>query len=437
MKGNKQQTTAYIIILIVMLSSYIHAADYWKAPFDTTDSNIESIDSVLSLDDILNLVAAQNSMFKSYFYKIQSAKNNLEQVGLRPNPELGIEIEEFGWDALGFKESELTVSIAQEFDFFGQRNARKKVGRAQIDATEINVKLAVFELYLETKKRFFTLAHAQQKVMLAQKSVELAKEIVESINLRREKGAALQSELILAQLEEQRTQLTLDQAKQDVIVTEASLAYLLKRKSSGVRALVDTEFNFFELLERISLISDYVDSTREIILMKSELNILQAEKALVIAESRPMVTFSGGFKRFESNNSKSYLFGVSLPLPFFNRNQGTRKSIDAQQLSLEYNIEQSKIEAIANFKSRTLQLENQIERHAILDSMLLPTTDKAYRILQNAYEAGRVPFTQLLEAERALNDINFEHNDMLLLIQEQIIALESLTGVALHVTKEN
>ena len=97
---------------------------------------------------------------------------------------------------------------------------------------------------------------------------------------------------------------------------------------------------------------------------------------------------------------------------------------------------QRKIEAIANFKSRTIQLKNQIDRHNVLDSLLLPTTEKAYRTLQSAYNAGRVPFTQLLEAERALNDIYYEHNDMLLLIQEQIIALESLTGVALHVTKE-
>ena len=78
-----------------------------------------------------------------------------------------------------------------------------------------------------------------------------------------------------------------------------------------------------------------------------------------------------------------------------------------------------------------------IEKHATLDSLLLPTADKAYRKLQEAYEAGRVPYTQLLEAERSLIYNSFEHNDMLLAIQEQIITLEQATGVVLRVDEEN
>ena len=104
---------------------------------------------------------------------------------------------------------------------------------------------------------------------------------------------------------------------------------------------------------------------------------------------------------------------------------------------LEYNIESTTIESNAIIKSNILQLKKSINTFNTIDSLLLPTAEKAYRTLQDAYEAGRVPFTQLLEAERALNDLNFEQNDILLTIQEQIIFLESLTGVALFVTKEN
>jgi len=69
--------------------------------------------------------------------------------------------------------------------------------------------------------------------------------------------------------------------------------------------------------------------------------------------------------------------------------------------------------------------------------LLLPTAEKAYRTLQQAYESGRLPFTHLLEAGRFLNDLNLEHNDLLLAIQEQMIALENLTGVVLSVSEEN
>ena len=65
-------------------------------------------------------------------------------------------------------------------------------------------------------------------------------------------------------------------------------------------------------------------------LTRSELEILGAEKDMVIKEARPAVTFSGGFKRLKIDQSKSLLFGVSLPIPIFNRNQGERQSLTAQ-----------------------------------------------------------------------------------------------------------
>ena len=437
MKGKIRISIAFILTVVLILSSNSQAMDSWQAPFDTIDANSESVDSILSLEDVLKLVAVENPAFRSFSFQLRAGAGNLKQAGLWANPELGAEFEEVGWDAPGFRESEFSISLAQEFEFFGQRGARKRVARAQIDATKLQVKLSAFDLYLETKRRFYTLAHVQQDVILSQRSVELAKEIVKNTNYRLDRGATLQSELLLARLEEQRAQLALDQAKQDVIATEVTLVSLWKGKTSGVKVSTETEPDFTHLLDRITLLLDHADSARDIIQLQSESKILQAEKSLAIAEARPAVTLSGGFKRFEADNSNSFLFGVSLPIPFFNRNQGTRVSIDAQLRSLEYDLERSRIESISNIQSRTIRLKKLIDRHTTVDSLLLPTAEKAYRTLQNAYEAGRVPFTQLLEAERALNDFNFELNDMLLTIQEQIIALESLTGVTLHITKEN
>lgn len=433
MKGKIYICLAFIQAVILILLVNAKATDLWQAPFDTTAANSESVNSILSLDDVLKLVSVENPAFRSFDFQLQAANSNLMQAGLWPNPELDTEFGEIGWDASGFKESEFTISLAQEFEFFGQRGARRNVAKSVVDATKLQIKMSAFDLYLETKQRFYAFAHAQQKVNLSQASVELAKEIVESINYRLDRGAALQSEHLLAQLEEQRALLTLDQAKQDVMALEATLVSLWKGKPSSVKVSTETEPDFTHLLDRITLLSNRIDSTRDIIRMQSELEIRRTEKTLAIAEARPTITLSGGFKRFEADNSKSFLFGVSLPIPIFNRNQGTTKSIYAQLRSLEYDIEQGRIEVISSIKSHTIRLENLIDRHAALDSLLLPTAEKAYRMLQNTYETGRVPYTQLLEAERVLNDLNFEHNDMLLEIQEQIIALESLTGVTLRI----
>jgi len=65
--------------------------------------------------------------------------------------------------------------------------------------------------------------------------------------------------------------------------------------------------------------------------------ILRAAQSLATVEARPTVTLSGGCKRLEVDNSNSFLFGVSFPLPFLNRNQGVQESLEAQSCS--YNLQ--------------------------------------------------------------------------------------------------
>lgn len=80
------------------------------------------------------------------------------------------------------------------------------------------------------------------------------------------------------------------------------------------------------------------------------------------------------------------------------------------------------------------QPERQLEHISCrtLDSLLLPTAEKAYQTIQKAYEAGRLPYTQLLEAERSLNDLRFENNDLLMEIHIEIMALEAISGAVLR-----
>ncbi len=412
-------------------------SESWSTPFDTAAAVADPAAGALSFSDALRLTAAKNPTLKSLAFERLAAQAELEQAGLWSNPELELEFEEFGWDAPGWGESEMTLAIAQEFEFFGQRGARKGLARAEIDATDWQARVTAFDLYLEVKGRFYELAHAQRRLELSRASVQLAEEVVTSIGFRTEKGAALQSDLLLAQLEGQRARLTLDEAQQQVAVAAAALAVLWGGEVSDLAVNAEEEPDFGALLRQVASFEQSLDSTREVARLHRSSDIVRAEQVLAAAEGRPTVTLSGGVKRLEEPNANSFLLGVSLPLPLFNRNQGTRDKLDARLRSLDFQIDRERLQSAAGIGSQTSLLRQLVRRHDALDSLLLPTAQDAFEQLRQAYEAGRLPYTQLLEARRILYELTLEHNDLLLAIHEQTISLESLAGVPLRIDKEN
>ena len=163
-----QRSLARVLPLAVLafVGGTAFAADgRFQPPFDSVSSVEDS--GLLVLDEVLSLVATANPTLRALGWRNEAARGRLLQAGLWPNPELDAEIEEFGWDAPGVKESEIAFSLAQEFEFFGQRGARKGVAQAEMGAIETQTRISAYDLYLETKHRFYTLFHAQDRLLLS------------------------------------------------------------------------------------------------------------------------------------------------------------------------------------------------------------------------------------------------------------------------------
>jgi cobalt-zinc-cadmium efflux system outer membrane protein len=432
MKG-KMYAPAIILAWLWMSSPVLGQEQaYWVTPFEGAAKTEVEVPSDLSLVKALNLVAERNPIMKSLGYRLESSRELVEQAGARLNPELETEIEDVGWDAPGLKESEISISLSQELELFGQPGARRKVASADLEVTHFKTRLVAFDLFLETRRRFYALAHAQEHYRLTTISVALADSIAGNISLRIEKGAALASELALAQLELQRVMLEQSEAEQELESARVSLASLWHGDGSGLNVTILPEPEPSVVLTRLPSIAAQIDSSRAVAMLTRQTLLLKAERDLAGIESRPGITFSGGYKRVEAYNSNSFIFGVALPLPLWDRNQGTRNSLSSELRALDAEMHQTRAETKKEIEIGILRLRQLFERHTVLDSVLLPTAEEAYRTLLEAYRAGRLLYTSLLEAERSLNELRFEHNDMLLSIQNQIIALEQITGVTLN-----
>lgn len=433
MKEQLHLSVFLILILLLALSGQISGTERWEAPF-FTDTLIGGDDSVLTLQTVLSLVATQNPILSSLVAMKKVVQSNIIQAGVKPNPELEAEIGGVSWDFPGFDESEIVVSFSQEFELFGQGGARKKVAEAEWQATEYKAKVIAFDLYLETVKRYNILVHAQEQYHLSNISIGLMKDIVITIQDRIDKGATLESELLLAELELQRTELARADISVDLKTARISLTSLWGGDYSGIRVIAPVEPDIERLFSQIPESMD--DSTRDFLALDYQRNQLNAERHLAAIETKPNLTLSGGYKHLAADKSNSLLFGVSLTLPFRNQNCGTMQSLNSEIQQVDFERQQVRLESSAAFATSVARLRQLKHHHIMLDNELLPTAEKVYQMIQNLYQSVRLPYTNLLEVNRALVELKFERNDIILSLREQIIELEKLVGIILQPNKD-
>lgn len=434
MKGQLNKLALLTLLLLVALAGTTSGSERWTAPFETgAAAGID--DSALTLRAALNLVAARNPLLPSLILRAEAARGRIVQAGVRPNPELVAAIEEVGWDAPGFNQSEFTVSVSQEFELFGRRDARKGLAEADWQATEFDARVAAFDLYLETKDRFYRLAHAQERSHLSDISIKLAEDVVETIRERIDKGAALQSELLLARLELQRARLASGEARLEIETAQVSLALMWGSGFAEVEVVAPVEPDFEAALSRIT--ASIADSSRTLLALDRHRERLNARRRLAIAEVKPTLTLSCGYKRLAADRTNTLVFGLALPLPFRNQNSGTLLSLDAEIRQIDLERKLARLEGTAAVASGLAHLRQLINRHTALDDELLPTVEEAHRTIQTLYQSGRLPYTNLLEANRSLVELRFEHNDILLALREQVIGLERTAGLILQTDEDS
>jgi cobalt-zinc-cadmium efflux system outer membrane protein len=125
-----------------------------------------------------------------------------------------------------------------------------------------------------------------------------------------------------------------------------------------------------------------------------------------------------GVRRFEGSNDQAFIVGVTIPLPFGNRNQGNIAAAEAQARAAQ--AQEAIVEADYRLEfERTLTLYRSAEtRVETLSRASLPQAEEALRLVEIGYRNGRFPLIEVLAAAEARDAI-----------RENLIQAEETRGV--------
>lgn len=331
----------------------------------------------------------------------EAARALVDQARLRPNPELSFEAENIaGTGAFsGLSATEYTLSVGQRIELGGKRSARIRSAQAEVAVADIRATLAVADLALNVRERYVAAVAAQARVELAQDVVQRSRELAriagELVKAGREPPLrSLRASATLAEAEAQ-----LEAAQAASLAARSALGALWGADS--VPPQVSTSFPGIDPPAALLASRDAL----ALRLASAEREAARADIARQWSLATPDPVVSAGVRRFAESDDQAFLVGVSIPLPFWNRNQGNvaaaqsrLRAATAREAVAQTEYEQQVTSARAEY----LAAET---REQTLSESSLPQAEEALRLVRIGYRAGRFPLIEVLSAAEARDGI--------------------------------
>ena len=127
----------------------------------------------VTLDEVLSRVLAAHPRVHVSAAGVAAREGAALQAGLRPNPEVSLEVEELG-AAGGGDALETTLALAQPVELGGKREKRQRAAFLEVELARWDQAAARQDLLAESRTAFFEALAAQERLVQARSLADLA-----------------------------------------------------------------------------------------------------------------------------------------------------------------------------------------------------------------------------------------------------------------------
>lgn len=327
----------------------------------------------------------------------QAAEARVRQARVRPNPTLGFEADSvFGSGPYsGTDNVEATLSISQDLELWGRRAARVEAARADAGTAALQRELAVVDAAGRLALIYAEAEAAERRAELAEESLTLTAADARAALALVEQGREPLLRGIQGESEAAAARAARDEAQAE---RDAAFARL-----SGV-AMLPVPVTRID----VSLLDQTPSAVREMAVVAPTVRVAEAgrdaaERRIAVERirARPDVSASVGVRRYEAEDATALTFGISLPLPLFDRNRGNIDAAQAEHRAAEARLMGARQEAQADRAAARARLAASASRVGAADAGVT-SAEEAYRLSRIGFEAGRISQLELRVTRAAL-----------------------------------
>ncbi|MBU1378820.1 MAG: TolC family protein [Alphaproteobacteria bacterium] len=377
----------------------------------------------LDLAEALSRASAADPAADGWDARLAAAQANLRQADVKPNPSLGVELENFaGSGAYSMlNRTEATLSYQQTLERGGKREARTGLARAQMEAARRRREIRRLDLLKDVQVAYAEALSAEAELLIADARLLAAQSAQADIDRRVRSAkdplfAGSRAETATAQAEIER-----DQAR---ATAENARATLARYWSGGPGFGLNLE-TFFGVSAPSTVGRVAV---ADLALLESERDIAMATVRVEQAKGVTDPTVRAGVRYLGQGDEVAFVVGGSLPLRRYDTNKAGVERALAERNAAEADIAAERVlreRDIARLTARMKSLAIEAER---IRAEVIPSAIRTVEQVRDGFNRGAFQYLNVTEAERALADTRTRRVAALRQFHLDQATLDRLTG---------
>jgi len=415
--------------------------------FSTTAAYARGQDLVvparMTLEEALHLANERNPNLAAARNIVEIAEAQRIDARLRPNPAVTFEsanypLFESPRPSFG-NNQEVTFRFDQEIELAGRRGLRTQAAETGVSAAEAAFQDEKRRLDFEVRRGYFGVVLAKADLEVARAALDEIDKVISLNRARYEQGEISGGEVRRIQVE--RLKFVDDQFAAELALRNArsTLLALFNAPNLGVEFDVVETLNItdttgaaateaLQAIDATGLRTQALTLRPDLLAAQQQVQRADTETRLQRALRTPNITVGGGYRRDFGTNA--VVFGVTVPLPLSNRNQGGVARAEAERRQAANLATATATGVLLEVQQAVNAVDVSRARVAYIEREYLTPSRESRDIVLAAYRLGTADLIDFLDAQRAFRDTLRTYNRALYEQRLGLFQLAAATGGA-------
>lgn len=408
--------------------------EVYRAP-EKPDESYQAVPRVeeptgdLTLREALGAALLGNPGLAGYSWGVRAADARALQARQIPNPEIEMELEEFGGvgDLAGFDGAETVLRLGQVLEIGGKRGKRTAVALLERDLEGWEYEARRLDVFAEATVAFIAVLANQEGLAVAEESYRLARIVLDVVSERVKAGKVSPLEEVRAGVEAASIEIEVQRVRYDLEASRRRLAATWGSDEAEFGQVRGDLMRVEDLPSLDPLLSRAAQGP-EVAKWTTETDMLEASLAMEKSLAIPDLEVGAGVKRGIGTGLDTYILALGFALPIFDRNQGSIREAECNLARAREDRRATEVRVSAELSEAYQALAAAHMEATSLGTTVLPGAERAFEATGEGYRQGKFSYLDVLDSQRTLFDVRAQYIDALEGYHQAVAEMERLVG---------